>query len=251
MSIRAYQKRCFQEYKASLGLPDNYCYLYGNPVNVLVPVETAMRGVMIVGAYPSAKFFTVQGISDVPLYDNDAPFSSEFYFDGNRVRSIPSGQELNQRYLAPLGIQREQCWITDLVKIFLFKPGHVERYQKLGVTDIEENRSRYKIFAQRSLQWLEEEIKLAEPQVAFLLGVEVTSTLFQISDAKAKSLLDGRLLDLHIGEAKCQSICLPHPGILMKPGPRNPWPARFEAEILPRVREELTRLDFYRAKAAI
>jgi len=55
---------------------------------------------MIVGAYPSAKFFTVKKsdgsvITDVPLYDNDSPFSNESYFDGSRVRTIPSGKELN------------------------------------------------------------------------------------------------------------------------------------------------------------
>ena len=146
-----------------------------------------------------------------------------------------------------MGIRRDQCWITDLVKVFLFKPGHVRRYQELGRAEVKESRSKYKIFAQRSLLWLEEEIKLAKPQVAFLLGVEVTGVLFQISDAKAKSFLNGRVRNLQIGEAECQFICLPHPGILMKPSLRNPWPARFENEILPRVREELTCLDFYQA----
>ena len=152
----AYQQRCFRRYKASLGLPSDYRYLYGNPVQVLVPVETAVGGVMIVGAYPSAKFYTVEGVSDVPLLDNDSPFSGEVYFDGSRVRSIPSGIELDENYLAPLGIQRQHCWITDLVKVFLFKDGHIARYRKLGEHRFTETRMRFGEFAHKSLPWIAE-----------------------------------------------------------------------------------------------
>lgn len=99
---------------------------------MLVPIETALNKVMIVGAYPSAKFFTVRAnddtlVTDTPVADNDSPFSNEQYFDGSRVRTIPSGKELNEVILDRLGIDKSDCWITDLVKVFLFKEGHVER----------------------------------------------------------------------------------------------------------------------------
>ncbi len=59
---------------------------------------------MIVGAYPSAKFFTINNIPDTPVADNDSPFSNESYFDGSRVRTIPSGKELNEVILSQISI---------------------------------------------------------------------------------------------------------------------------------------------------
>ncbi|MDD5368156.1 MAG: hypothetical protein PHQ40_03645 [Anaerolineaceae bacterium] len=241
-SIQAYQRRCFREYKTSIDLPDDYHYLFGNPVNVLVPIETAVDGVMIVGAYPSAKFYTINGILDVPLLDNDSPFSNESYFDGSRVRSIPSGQELQLHYLDPMGIDRSACWITDLVKVMLFKPGHIDRYRRLGCLDVTETRSRYEEFSRKSIPWLTQEINLANPCVVFLLGIEVVSTLFGISGEVAKRNLDGRCRPLRLDGQTVNAICFPHPGILMKPSVQNPWPERFRQEILPRAIEELREL---------
>jgi hypothetical protein len=107
---------------------------------------------MILGTYPSAKFHTINNITDVPVADNDSPFSHESYFDGSRVRIIPSGKELNEVILRKIGVDRSDCWITDLVKLFLFKEGHVEGYIKLGKTDIEENRSKFEKYAKKSLK---------------------------------------------------------------------------------------------------
>src|SRR5271157_1071728 len=87
--IAEYQIACWNKYKASIGYPDSITYLFGNKINVQVPVETAFNKVMIVGAYPSAKFYWVGNVRDVPLSDNDAPFSNETYFDGKTVRTIP------------------------------------------------------------------------------------------------------------------------------------------------------------------
>lgn len=240
-AIQAYQQRCFREYKTSIDLSEPYTYLRGNPVNVLVPIETAQDGVMIVGAYPSAKFFTINGIADTPMMDNDAPFSNESYFDGSRVRIIPSGYELAEHYLQPLGIPRESCWITDLVKVFLFKEGHVERYRKLSVAAAE-NRSRFAEYARKSVPWLAEEVRLAQPRAAILLGLEVVSILFGVSEDAAKRLLDGHCRSLSIGGAELNVIGLPHPGIIMKRSAINPWPELFEREIRPAAYKELRRL---------
>ena len=57
MTINEYQKNCFANYKPNIGYRSEYRYLYGNPINTLVPIETAVNKFMIVGAYPSAKFF--------------------------------------------------------------------------------------------------------------------------------------------------------------------------------------------------
>ena len=71
MTIIDYQEKCFKNYKNTIGYPTEYTYLKGNPINVLVPIETTLNNLMIVGAYPLAKFYTFHGISDTPMADND------------------------------------------------------------------------------------------------------------------------------------------------------------------------------------
>ena len=242
MTIVEYQKKCFAEYKTDIGYPKNYKYLFGNPLNVLVPVETTINKVMIVGAYPSAKFFTIKGVLDTPLYDNDSPFSNETYFDGSRTRTIPSGKELNEVILNNIGIERNDCWITDLVKVFLFKQGHIDRYIKLGKSDLTENRSKFNEYAKRSFSWIEREIEIAKPYAIILLGIEVTSALLGISETEAKKNLEGQIQKIKIGSQNVNIISIPHPGILMKQSIKNPWPDKFLNEIAPKVKLTLTKL---------
>lgn len=239
MTIQQYQKDCFENYKSSIGYPVEYGYINGTPINVLVPIETELKKAMIVGAYPSAKFFTINGIADTPVADNDAPFSDESYFDGTRVRSIPSGKELNEVILKQIGIARKECWITDLVKVFLFKKGHVNRYKKLENYNIEENRSKFEEYAKKSIIWLEREIEICQPSVIILLGLEVTKIFFGLSDKIAKEYLGGEIKTKEIRGIERKIICLPHPGILMRRMERNPWPDRFENEIAIKVKKEI------------
>jgi uracil-DNA glycosylase len=197
---------------------------------------------MIVGAYPSAKFFTVEGIADTPLYDNDSPFSNETYFDGSRIRTIPSGKELNEVILKQIGVDRSECWITDLVKVFLFKEGHVNRYMKLGKSDFVENRSSFSFFARRSLKWIEEEIEIANPYAIILLGSEVTATFFNINSKEAIKKLNGEIEVIKIKGENRNVISIPHPGILMRNSENNPWPKRFLNEIAPKVKSNIAHL---------
>ncbi len=242
MEIQEYQRNCFHNYKKDIGYPDEYTYLFGNPINVLVPIETPKNKFMIVGAYPSAKFFTINGIPDTPIADNDSPFSNETYFDGSRVRTIPSGKELNEVILQEIGIKRNECWITDLVKVFLFKKGHIERYKKLGKHNLVENRLKFDEYAQKSIKWLEKEIEISNPKLIILLGIEVTKNIFNISEKEAKSYLNGEIKSKRINGIKRNFICLPHPGILMKKFKRNPWPKLFKDEIAPKVKQTVNEL---------
>lgn len=247
MTINEYQKDCFLRYKKSIEYPEHYIFYYGNPLNVLVPIETATNGIMVVGAYPSAKFFTLEEkngnkITDVPLYDNDSPFSNETYFDGSRTRTIPSGQELNDVILKNIGVERKECWITDLVKVFLFKEGHIKRYESLGKRDLKENRSSFSNYAKLSIPWLEREIEIANPYVVILLGTEVTATVFNVSEKQSKEKLNGISKQHLIGKHEVNIISLPHPGILMKKMKRNPWPQRFISEIAPTAKKEIIKL---------
>ena len=248
MDIKEYQRKCLRNYKKSIGYPENYTYLYETPINVLVPIETALNKIMIVGAYPSAKFYTVQRndgtfIRDTPLDDNDSPFSSETYLDGKRTRTIPSGKELNEVILQNIGVRRQDCWITDLVKVFLFKEGHVKKYQDLGRFDIEPNRKDFRKYAELSLKWLYDEIEICNPCVIILLGIEVASVVLRLDTKAAKEALNGNCISMLIGEKKRHFICLPHPGILMRKNQNgNTWPQDFENSISVNARAEITRL---------
>lgn len=242
MIVSEYQKDCFKNYKDTIGYPSDYTYLKGNPINVLVPIETTLNNVMIVGAYPSAKFYTINGVSDTPMADNDSPFSNESYFDGSRVRTIPSGKELNEVILEKIGVNRTDCWITDLVKVFLFKEGHVKRYEKLGKTNLTENRNKFIEYAEKSLVWLDREIEICNPKIIILLGLEVTKVFFALTDSLAKEYLNGSIKTKTIKGIDRNIICLPHPGILMKNTDRNPWPEKFDKEISRTAKNEIEKI---------
>jgi uracil-DNA glycosylase len=234
--ITQYQKDCFAQYKASIYYPAHYTYLYGNPINPLVPVEAPLNKVMIVGAYPTAKFYREDKYNDTPLADIDAPFANQTYFDGSRVRKVLSGDELNEVILKNIGVDRKDCWITNLVKVFLFKGGHIKKYHDLHKKDISENRSHFKAYAKESIKWLNDEIDICQPKVIILLGVEVTQAIFNESAAKATARLTG---DVFTKENK-NYICLPHPGILMRG--HTDWPEKFENEIAPKAKLNIEKL---------
>jgi len=248
MDIKEYQEICKREYKGSIHYPESYTYLSGKPIKVQIPIETTVNKVMIVGAYPSAKFYTVQRkdgtfIRDTPLADNDSPFSDETYLDGKRIRTIPSGKELNEVILNKIGVQRQDCWITDLVKVFLFKDGHVKKYQDLDKFDIEPNRKDFGKFADLSLKWLYDEIEICNPRVIILLGIEVTGAVLKLEPNTAKEALNGISIPKLIREKDRHFICLPHPGILMRKNQHgNTWPQDFENTISVNARAEIIRL---------
>jgi len=54
--------------------------------------------------------------------------------------------------------------------------------------------------------------------------------------------MDGGIHELAIEGMPIITICLPHPGILMKPSHRNPWPDMFREKIAPRAKEELQNI---------
>ena len=119
--IRRLREWIYSGYAESVGLEPRACYMHGTPLRPVVPLDVAQGGLFVIGAYPSARFHQIDGVNDVPIADNLGPFESERWFDGIRVREQPSAAELHDLFLKPLGVPREECWITDLVKVFLFK----------------------------------------------------------------------------------------------------------------------------------
>lgn len=238
--ITKYQRRCWMTYKQDLGLDDNYTYLYGNPIKVHVPVDTATNGLMIIGAYPTAHFQTIKSIPDVPVEDHLYPFSTEKYFDGSSIRTVKSGEELEEYYLKDLGIKRGQCWITDLVKVFLFKKGHTDRYLKLGFNNFSPNRHKFKDYANCSLPFIEDEIKLANPKVILTLGAEVTSVIHQCSLEKATAMIKPEAIQRTVHNKKYNFFAVPHPGILMRNTEGSEkWRGILKDQIIPVIRRFL------------
>jgi uracil-DNA glycosylase len=220
-TIQEYQKCCWHTYKTAIDLPEDYSYLYGNPVKVHVPVETAENGIMIVGAYPTAHFQTIKTsagrlIRDVPVADHLSPFSSERYYDGSSIRELKSGVELEKYYLEPLSISRSQCFITDLVKVFLFKEGHSSKYAALGKV-IQPSRSKFMDYARLSIDFLTQEVKLAKPKIILFLGEEVGMAVLNKSKQKVNELMvKSEEVLFNCEGTSCRSFILPHPGIVMR-----------------------------------
>ena len=242
MTIQQYQKKCSKEYLKSIQFPKETSYLYNNPVQTVVPIETAIGKIMIIGPQPAAKVYFVNDIPDVPLYDATAPFSIEPYYDGNRVRSSYTGQELSEVILEILEIPREKCWLTTLVKVFLFDEDHVKKFKRLGKT-IKEHKSKYSDLALKSMPWIRDEIEIANPKAIILLGPEVISSMLLISIEEAKELITGEVVEKKIIWKNSNFICLPPPGVIMDRSARNPWPRKFALQIGPKAAEEIRRLE--------
>lgn len=195
-AILEYRQRCFSEYAKSVGLPEPYTYPDGNPIRTMPPLQTIRGGLMIVGAYPSARFESRPSQASpgrrrlVPVADNLQPFNYEQYFDGVRVRTLESGSGLREYLLSPLGLTIEQCWVTDLVKVFLYKPEHVDSCGDAcpGVK-IHELRTRFMALAGESLKWLAEECLLCRPRLVVTLGQEVAQVVSGERNATAADLL--------------------------------------------------------------
>lgn len=218
-----YLKDAWFNYKTHVGLPDPYTYLYGNPIKVHVPVDLATNGLMIIGAYPTAHFNTLKGpegklIRDVPVEDHLYPFSNEVYFDGSGLNTVKSGKEIEEYFLDKLGLERDECWITDLVKVFLFRQGHIDKYEKLGYKGHKANRNDFMTYARKSLDYIYDEIELAQPRAVICLGAEVNAVIHGTSIAKATDLISKKPIVKTVNGKDIPFFACAHPGILMRKG---------------------------------
>lgn len=239
------QKLIVENYAADLGLDPGPSYISGAPLRPLPPLDVGTNSVMIVGAYPSARFGVISGVRDVPVGDNMGPFEPERYFDGQRVRTQASADELRDLFFTPLGLERSHCWVTDLVKVFLFKEGHRKKYAKLGGTSpTGYEREAFERLAAASLPWLERELKVAAPKLLVTLGSEVAGLLRSVQGQHRRNqLLTGEATELQLGGQHVAAVHLAHPGILMRTGDpeRNKWPAEHQKHLVT-VRATLTEL---------
>jgi len=228
-------------YQEDVGLDPGARYLHGTPLRPVVPLDTAIGELFILGAYPSARFALVNGVPDVPIADNLGPFENERWFDGARVREQPSARELRDLFLEPLAVDRGRCWVTDLVKVFLFKPGHCRKYASLGAAlPAGYERDRFAELAERSIPWLGRELSVARPRLMISLGREVAGVLHGVASGSAQNrLLRAELVTVRVAGMEVPTMHCAHPGILMRSGPRNPWPDRHRRGFLPALRSAL------------
>jgi hypothetical protein len=216
-SVLKYQQECFREYGKDVGLPRKYTYPDGNPIRPLPPYYVSTRGLMIVGAYPSARFeFRLPRSARghrrlVPVADNLHPFADEHYFDGLRPRDLESTEGLSKYLLGPLHIAQQDAWITDLVKVFLYKRDHADSCGAVHPRfHVHVLRSRFVELGLQSLSWLMKEVELCKPRLIVTLGVEVAQVVSGELHASADDLLN-RALSRPDSLGGYPVLYLPHP----------------------------------------
>ncbi len=216
LAIQNFQQRLFSHYKDSLSLPSTYNYLYGNPVKPVVPLDTNRNGVLVMGAAPPARLAAIGTEFDVPVENCDRPFSATPYFDGRRLRNVIGEKNLLNNYLNLLGLRRRQCWLTCLVKIFLFEESHLSKYRRLGCDWPEYGTAGcFHKLAHQSLDWLAQELELACPRLVITLGIETATVLQAVPGVPhPDELLSGELHDLWLDNTVYPVIHLPGPTML-------------------------------------
>ncbi|MCP4373337.1 MAG: hypothetical protein GY797_35345 [Deltaproteobacteria bacterium] len=216
IAIQNFQQRLFKHYQNTLSLPLTYNYIHNNPAQTIVPVDTAQNGICIIAPSPPARLATVGTEQDVPIADYHPPFSSTAYFDGSRVRNAASEMTLIENILTSLDLRREQCWLTYLVRVFLFNDEHLVKYRRLGCSWPEsETRSQFDALARQGLDWLIEELVLARPRLVITLGAEVAGVLQDVRGREASAALVGeQLQDLWLGESVYPVIHLTEPELI-------------------------------------
>ncbi|MFA5834838.1 MAG: uracil-DNA glycosylase family protein [Bacteroidota bacterium] len=223
-AVLKFQKECFAIYLTDIqnkvnGFPKRYVYPDGNPIRPVIPVQTTTNKIMLVGAFPSARFEQRNG-KLIPVGDNLAPFGPEHYFDGSQVRIQESTESLHKNYFPQLGIERTDLWITDIVKIYLYPDKHLKNFDSSGFVDT------HKLFpkiAEASLEWFKEELKVCNPKLIITLG-EVAA---RVVSQNSKPSLDGVIRDLSYAD-NIKIVHLAHPEIRR----RNPeWDKRTKVHL--------------------
>jgi hypothetical protein len=212
--IRDFQKDCFLNYVDSLqkgmaDFPKPYLYPDGNRIRPVLPVQTAVNKVMVVGAFPSARF-EKRNNKLIPIGDNLAPFGPEKYFDGQEVRIQESTDSLYKNYFGPLELTINDLWITDIVKVYLYPEKHITNCKELFPnTTFVNTHKMFEKLAEISYGWFKKELEICNPKLIITLGEVAAKTVAQIKDPQLDGLI--RALEYKKG---CDIVHFVHPEFL-------------------------------------
>lgn len=199
--ILDFNRRCYSDYvkdmaKKVSGFPENYLFPYGNPVQPVLSISSCEKMIMLIGAFPSARF-EIRNKKLIPAANNLAPFAREEYFDGYGFRKQASREILDKHYFSLLKKAPEDFWITDLVKVYLFPDDHFINCKEVdSKIQYVNTHQMFKRLANASLDCLHEEIKLCNPKIIITLGEVCARTISNDSLTPVKELLDGTIRPL-------------------------------------------------------
>ncbi len=238
--IRLYQEKCFKEYKNDIGYPKENIFIQGTPIHPVVPVQTVQNKVLVVGDSPTAKIATIEEVPNVPVSNSDGPLIDEVYYKGNQLYENLMAKDLQECLLNEIGVSYEDCWLTNLVKVYLFTALDVKKYKKLGKT-ILPTRKDFSSYAQMSMKWLDEEIEICHPKLIITLGAAPAQYLMKTTQARSVSLLDGHLRSYGVNGKQYPMISLPHPRILSRKKNKS-WMKLFDKRICKTAKNSLNAL---------
>ena len=223
--ILDFNRRCCSKYidevaKDIKGFPVAQKYLFpdGNIVRPVMSVSTAECDIMLIGAFPSARF-EMRNNHLIPVANNLSPFSQETYFDGRMIRKQASREILDNHYFPALHFNPEDIWITDLVKVYLFPKDHIENCRSVNnKIDYVNTHTMFERIAASEVtwKWKSEEIELCNPKVIITLGEVCARILSGDIVTPAKELLDGSIRPFSKYNSTIKIAHLGHPEIFRR-----------------------------------
>lgn len=219
--ILQFQKDCFANYLDDIRefIPDPYVYPDGNPIRPVLPVKTTQNAIMIIGAFPSARFERRNGML-IPVGDNLSPFGYEEYFDGAEVRTQASRDSLNENYFKKLNINVENIWLTDIVKVYLYPEKHLRNCEIINPNYKFINTHKlFKNIAKASKEWIFKEINICNPKLIITLGEIPARVISGDENVNSHELLNGEVRIINL-EKEYKIAHLGHPEIIRM---NNKW----------------------------
>ena len=248
----------------------DYRYPFGRPLRAVHPAASGTRRIFVLGAYPSAlhvhwtppAHLGLAPVQALAVDDEPEPFwngaaeQEQVAAWEQRVDAQPgwgaltgarrfngsSGRHLDQQYLAPLGVQREQVWITDTVNTYFVSEAGANaiatRYGPaaaalgLPVAQLPERPTAEELIiraAKDHADRLHAELEEAAPEHVLTIGNEALAALWQIGvtlaqggtrPGKLSAACYGRRLTIRLGNGHvCLLHPLAHPNLLFNPHP--------------------------------
>lgn len=237
--ILRFQRECYATYirdirKTVPEIPDPYVYPDRNSVKPVMPVKTARESIMVIGAFPFARYEIRYGLL-IPVADNLSPFASEEYFDGANIRTNISREWLDRDYFHRLDINVDEIWLTNLVKVFLFND-KLKTNCEIAAPGIKFANT-YELFpdiAKASMKWMKKEISICNPKLIITLGEIPAKVISDDFDTSNEELLNGEVRNV-IYDRQYKIAHLGHPEIQKM---SIEWNKRYEGAIS-RLAEEL------------